>query len=414
LSLRVMPSEGDIVAGRFRLVRELGRGAMGSVWLADHLTLEVPCAVKLIVGDGVSDPKYMAQFHVEARTIARAQSPHVVRVLDHDVCGDVPYIAMELLQGEDLRERLQREGQLRPLATYKIVSQIAHALAKAHAAGIVHRDLKPENVFLAREDGEEIVKLLDFGVANWVGARLVCSEGSPEDLIGTPQYMSPEHARGMGALDHMADLWALAVIAFECLTGQLPFEGATLSALFDCMAKGSLQLPREFAAALPVEVDVWWMTAASHSIDARFQSARELARSLGAALGIVEAGHSTAAPPAPMVPPPERWLRAPQDGSSRRRSRRLGYPLTAASLMMALALPFAAYGDSARWGATVSRAPRVEEFMGHAARAAVVRTEVEPLPPVPASHKARRPARPSPVLAPRGMVRADPDAVLGI
>jgi serine/threonine protein kinase len=424
--LGVTPSEGDIIAGRFRLVRELGRGAMGSVWLADHLTLEVQCAVKLIIGEAVGDPKYMAQFHVEARTIAQAQSPHVVRVLDHDVSGDVPYIAMELLRGEDLRERLHREGRLDPIATCRIVSQIARALAKAHAAGIMHRDLKPENVFIAKEDGEEIVKLLDFGVANWVGARLACSGGSAEDLIGTPQYMSPEHALGMGALDQRADLWALAVIAFECLTGRLPFEGATLSALFAHMATGAFKLPTEVVADLPLEVDAWWTCAASHRIDARFQSARDLAGALGVALGIDETGRSTNPPPSVRTPPPERLLSDPRDGSLRKRPWRPGYPITVATMVMALVLPFAAYGDGARSGGAVSRAHRVDEMTGSGPRTTPARLEVEALPSAPPSHAAGPPRRPSAAPAPRGAgglapgrapppsSRDDADGVLGI
>src|SRR5580698_1956436 len=147
--------------------------------------------------------------------------------------------------------------------------------------------------------------------------------------------MSPEHAHGMGALDHRADLWALAVIAFECMTGRLPFEGATLSALFDRMAAGAFQRPSDLNPALPPEVDAWWTTAASRSIDARFQSARDLARGLAAALGIDEAGRSTRPPPVVRTPPPERLLPDPQSG--RGRPRRLGYPVTAASMVMALA-----------------------------------------------------------------------------
>jgi serine/threonine protein kinase len=426
------PSGGDIIADRFQLIRELGRGAMGSVWLADHLTLEVRCAVKLIVSEGVSDPQYIAQFHDEARTIAQVQSPHVVRVLDHDVCGEVPYIAMELLQGEDLGARLSREGHLDPFATYRIVSQIARALSKAHAVGIVHRDLKPENVFLAEEDGEVIVKLLDFGVANWAGSRLAFSEGSAEGLVGTPQYMSPEHAHGMDAIDHRADLWALAVIAFECLTGRLPFEAATMSGLFDRIGAGALQVPREIVPDLPPEVDAWWMSATSPNIDARFPSARELARALGEALGIDETGLSMSPPPIERTPPPEDLLPDPRDSSSRERPRRLGHPVTAAAMMMALMLPFAAYGDGARSGITVSPARRAEEVTSNATRTTVVRVEAEAIPSGPptdaarsaASRATRPPRRPSPVHTPRvvGTARArpsskdkdDPDIILGI
>jgi serine/threonine protein kinase len=143
-----VPAEGEIIANRFRLIRELGRGSMGTVWLAHHLTLEVPCAIKFIVAEGTDDPNYRTRFHIEARTIAQVQSPHVVRVLDHSLSDDAaPYIAMEFLDGEDLWSRLHRVGRLDPRATYDIVCQVARGLSKAHGAGIIHRDLKPENVF---------------------------------------------------------------------------------------------------------------------------------------------------------------------------------------------------------------------------------------------------------------------------
>ncbi len=356
LQPHMRPAEGDVIAHRFQLIRELGQGSMGSVWLAHHLTLEVRCAVKFIAGEALSDPKYLAQFHVEARTIAQVKSPHVVRVLDHDVCGETPYIAMEFLEGEDLRTRLQRARRLDSLATHAIVSQIARGLSKAHAAGIVHRDLKPENVFLAEEDGETVVKLLDFGVAKWAASRHGASGGSTEGLVGTPEYMSPEQAQGMVAIDHRADLWALAVIAFECLTGRLPFEAPTMSELLGRITASAPPVPSETVQDLPPEVDGWWAHAVSRSIDARFQSARELALALGGALSIAEPVAATTLPPhresvswPPVVQtPPDAWLSGRLDGSAQR-LRRFGYPLAAAGLMVALVLPLAegSYGGAA-------------------------------------------------------------------
>ena len=135
----VTPEVGCIVANRFELVRELGRGSMGAVWLANHLTLDVPCAVKFMAGEATRDPSYAARFELEARAIAKLTSPNVVRVLDYDVYEGMPFIAMECLQGEDLGARLQRVGRLDAATTYRIISQVAHGLAKAHAAGVLHR-----------------------------------------------------------------------------------------------------------------------------------------------------------------------------------------------------------------------------------------------------------------------------------
>jgi hypothetical protein len=272
---------------------------MGLVWLAYHLTLEVRCAVKFIVDEAVRDPRYRAQFHLEARAIAQVRSPHVVRVLDHDVCDDVPYIAMEFLEGEDLGARLQRVGRLDPRATYRIVSQVAHGLGKAHAAGIVHRDLKPENVFLAREDDEEVVKLLDFGIA-----KLDSVSGQAGSLVGTPEYMSPEQTRGVHEVDHRSDLWALAVIAYQCLTGRLPFEAGTLPELFARIMVQSPPLPSEVAHTLPPAVDLWWARGTSRTPEERFQSARELAVAFGKAIRIVEPGAKETEPPCAAV---RRW-----------------------------------------------------------------------------------------------------------
>ncbi len=426
--LGMTPSGGQVIANRFRLVRELGRGGMGSVWLADHLTLEVRCAVKLIVGEGVFNPEYVRRLHEEARTMAQVQSPHVVRVLDHDVRGDVPYIAMELLEGEDLRARLMREGVLEPLATYKIISQIALGLAKAHAAGVVHRDLKPENVFLAEDDDKVIVKVLDFGIANLAASRVALAGGSAEALVGTLEYMSPEHARGMGAIDHRADVWALGVIAFECVTGRLPFAAATISELFARITAETLPVPSDFVRDLPAGVDGWWVRAMSRNIDMRFQSARELACALGTAMGIGELGHPTS--PRPTGPTsPEGLLPGLPDPSSPRRSRRLGYPVSVAGMMAALVLPLAADGQVAPPGVTVSAARHAVEATGEAPPATLARMEVEAMPspapsdtaPSAASRPTRPPGQPAPTYPSprvgRSHVRTssmkDPDAVLG-
>jgi serine/threonine protein kinase len=281
-----MPCAGDTIAYRFRLIRELGHGSMGTVWLAWHLTLEVPCAVKFIVSEGASDEAYRTRFDMEARTTARLRSPNVVRVLDHSLSGDEdPYIAMELLDGEDLRARLSREGRLDARATCDLVSQVARGLAEAHAAGIVHRDLKPENIFFAREREQEVVKILDFGVARW-SARSPADEG--DGLIGTLEYMSPEVARG-AAVDHRSDLWALAVVAYECLTGSVPFVGESIQEVLGAIKGGVARAPTELAPELGPDFDRWWARATSRAIEGRFDGAEELARSLQQTLGLAEA-----------------------------------------------------------------------------------------------------------------------------
>ena len=290
---------GSILANRFELVREVGRGSMGKVWLATHLTLGVRCAVKFMTSEAMGHPDYAARFALEARAIAHLNSPNIVRVLDYDVDDGVPFIAMEWLQGEDLGARIQRAGRLDPAVTHRILSQVACGLEKAHAAGIVHRDLKPENIFLAEEDEGEIAKLLDFGIAKRIsfgsGGEVTRVPRAPE-LVGTPAYMSPEQVAGF-EVDHRADLWSLAVVAFECLTGQLPFRADSLADLFATIQRAPLPVPSRIDPSCPPELDRWWARAASRSLPARFSSASALTHALARALGVIEPR-----PGAPSVP----------------------------------------------------------------------------------------------------------------
>jgi serine/threonine protein kinase len=279
-----MPVEGEIIAKRFRLVRQLGHGSMGSVWLAHHLTLDVPCAVKFIASEAANELNLRARFQFEARTIALVKSPNVVKVLDYDVSAAQPaYIAMEFLEGEDLWSHLQRVRRLDAENTYAIVSQVARGLSRAHAAGVIHRDLKPENVFLAREGDERMAKLLDFGVAKWT----TCAPFDIADnLVGTPEYMSPEQALSSLHTDYHSDLWSLAVIAYQCLTGRLPFTGTTTAETLSRIAIEPVPVPSDIADGVSADFDRWWARATSRTIERRFQSASELADALGRALGI--------------------------------------------------------------------------------------------------------------------------------
>ena len=287
------PVSGSIIAGRFKLVRELGMGSMGTVWLADHLTLELRCAVKFMSTEATRAPNYRGRFELEARAIAQIHGPNVVRILDYDVHEGTPFIAMEFLQGEDLAARLQRVGKLDPPTTYRIISQVARGLSKAHEAGIVHRDLKPENIFLAEEDEGEVAKLVDFGIAKM--APFALADGFADHtqagaLLGTPAYMSPEQARGLSDIDYRSDLWSLAVITFECLTGRLPFESAGLGDLFAQIMFEPIPVPSKIDRTLPADFDWWWARAALRNAEARFGSARELSDALGQALRVRDAG----------------------------------------------------------------------------------------------------------------------------
>ncbi|MBI4701237.1 MAG: serine/threonine protein kinase, partial [Deltaproteobacteria bacterium] len=223
------PKPGTMVTPKVRLARPLGAGGMGSVWVADHLALEVEVAVKLISAEALQrDPGLAERFKREAAVAAKIKSPHVVQMHDHGLTDDgTPYIVMELLAGESLRERLERCERLSPRETGLMLAQVAEVLSTAHAMGVVHRDLKPDNVFLVCSGYEIFVKVLDFGIAKHQGPAAGRPLTRTDAVMGTPEYMSPEQLLSAKAVDHRADLWALGVVVYEALTGWRPFHGET-------------------------------------------------------------------------------------------------------------------------------------------------------------------------------------------
>src|SRR5262249_34142915 len=231
----------------------------------------------------VALPIVRARFEQEAKVAAQLQSPYIVRVLDYGMWGEVPYMAMEYLEGEDLDVRLRRCGRLDIDTTLAIVKQVARALAKAHAVGLVHRDLKPDNIFLVPDEDREIAKVLDFGVAKALaGSNAIRTQNGM--LIGTLEYMSPEQLRGVPNIDHRCDLWSLAVVTFLCLHGRLPFEAETLGDPVTRMFRSPLPRPSDIAPDLPRAFDAWWERAASRDPANRFPTAKDMVNALAIAL----------------------------------------------------------------------------------------------------------------------------------
>ncbi len=271
---------GTVIAERFQLEEQIGHGAMGTVWRAQHLSLNVPVAVKAIKGALVESAEAKARFMREARAAAALRSTHVVQILDHGVHEDMPYIVMEFLEGETLSQRLQRAQTLTFDATLSVIKQVARALSLAHRRGIVHRDLKPDNIFLAKEGDHEVVKVLDFGIAKDQGASLTATLETQEGaILGTPYYLSPEQAQGSLDVDHRADLWALGVIAFECLTGRRPFESNHVGDLIVRIVSRPIPTPSS-VAFVPAGFDHWFERAVARDRDARFQSSTQLSDAL--------------------------------------------------------------------------------------------------------------------------------------
>jgi serine/threonine protein kinase len=275
------PQSDRVLADRYRLVRLLGRGGMGSVWEAEHVALGTPVAIKLIRPELADGQRARERFLREARAAAGLRSPHVVQIFDYGVDAGEPYIAMERLDGESLAERLRRVGKLSAEELLTVITHVCRGIAKAHAGGVVHRDLKPDNVFLDA-DG---VKVLDFGIAKAVPTDTMEAQTQSGALLGTPFYMSPEQARDPSNADPRSDLWSVAVIAYQCLVGRRPFDSASLPALSVQILVDPIPVPSEHGE-VPAGFDAWFARATQRDPNARFQSARELAQALPGALGL--------------------------------------------------------------------------------------------------------------------------------
>jgi serine/threonine-protein kinase len=251
---------------------------MGEIWEAHDRQLEGPCAIKFILQHLMNDKEVRSRFGREAKAVARLRTPHAVHIYSVGEEQQTPFLAMELLQGETLYTVLERTGKLSYGITLSIVEQIAEALMAAHEAGIVHRDLKPDNVWLCA-GSRVFVKVLDFGVAKVAlgTATLRTATGS---LVGTPNYMSPEQARGNRNVDSRSDLWSLAVITLECLTGKRPFESAGLGDLLIQIVSSPVPRLTEFAPDLPKGLQHWLDKAMDRDPNQRFQTASAMVEAL--------------------------------------------------------------------------------------------------------------------------------------
>jgi eukaryotic-like serine/threonine-protein kinase len=265
-----------VLRQRYALEREIGRGASGGVWVARDVHLGRHVAVKLLHPDQIESAESRRLFEREARTLAQLRSPHVVQVFDAGIDDDQPFIVMELLDGENLEDRLRRRGcgPRAPSEVAEIVAELARGLFMTHRTGLVHRDLKPANVFLAREQDRETMKLVDFGLADTSAQAVGASART--GFAGTPAYMSPEQFAG-DVVDAQADLWALAVLAFELLTGKLPFAGATLLELKERIDASTFPAPSSLVPELTRAVDGFFVRAFARSVTDRFETAVALA-----------------------------------------------------------------------------------------------------------------------------------------
>ncbi len=303
---------GTVLAGKYRITREIGRGGMAAVYEAENVDIGKRVAIKVLAHELTTSPIVVERFLREARAAAAIHSPYICDVYDSGHLQDgPPFLVLELLTGDSLYERMTKVRFFDAETTVTIATQVCRGLTKAHAASIVHRDLKPENIFLTKdEEGRLLAKILDFGLAKFYAPmegtkqqQRLTREGA---VFGTPAYMSPEQVRGQGAVDHRADLWALGCIVYECLTGRTVWsteQGVAMT--FAQIASAPLPRPAEFRPDLPPSLTTWFDKALSRDITQRFQTAKEFADELGAALSPTSRpSFSTATPSFAQLPPP--------------------------------------------------------------------------------------------------------------
>ena len=268
----------------------------------------------------------------------------MVQIFDYGVDDGAPYIAMELLQGESLAKRLRRDGTLTPEEALRVITHVCRAVGKAHQAGIVHRDLKPDNVFIVDDEDGVRCKVLDFGIAKGLPGQTVDADTRSGAMLGTPYYMAPEQARDSSRADARADLWSVAVIAYECLVGERPFAGESVASVSVKILVDPIPVPSEHGD-VPPGFDAWFERATQRDPDDRYQTARELARELAPALGLDVPTATTVTPP----PPP-----------ARRRSRVGWAGLAALAALVGAGFVLASTGDTAEPADASKDAPGVD------------------------------------------------------
>ncbi|MGE0871006.1 MAG: protein kinase [Kofleriaceae bacterium] len=278
--------EGSELGG-YRIIRQIGEGGMGTVWLAEHVKLGRQAALKVLHPSFSQQSDVVARFFNEARAATAIPDPGIVQVFDfgHSTDG-IPYIVMELLEGEALDRRLHRLGGLPISDSLRIVRQVASTLGLAHQRGIVHRDIKPENIFLVRDPevaGGERAKLLDFGIAKLLGEQ--SSQTQTKTVIGTPLYMSPEQCRGTGHVDQRSDIYSMGCVLFRLVTGTPPYMAEGTGELIAMHLREPPVAPSRRKPGIPAEIDQIVLRCMAKDPAERFASGAQLAAALGLLVG---------------------------------------------------------------------------------------------------------------------------------
>jgi serine/threonine-protein kinase len=270
--------------GQYRLGRRLGGGGMGEVYLAEHVLLRRPCAVKLIRPEKAGDPAALARFEREVRATATLTHPNTVQVFDYGHAEDGTfYYVMEYLPGMSLEEMVARHGPLPAGRAVHFLRQVCGSLAEAHAIGLVHRDLKPANVIVGERGGvRDVAKLLDFGLVRTIDPPAADDRLTRDGAVaGTPAFMSPEQADGEAELDGRSDLYSLGAVAYFLLTGRPPFVKSTVLQVLFAHAREPVKPPSEVRPGVPADLEAVVLTCLEKDPARRFAGPTELADALG-------------------------------------------------------------------------------------------------------------------------------------
>jgi serine/threonine-protein kinase len=270
--------------GQYRLCQRIGAGAMGEVYLAEHQLLKRPCALKLIRPHSVGDPRALARFEREVRLTATLSHPNTVEIYDYGRTSDgTYYYVMEYLPGLSLEELVERHGPLPPGRAVYLLRQVCQALREAHTVGLIHRDIKPSNIIAARRGGrDDVAKLLDFGLVRPAATFPAANLSAQGQILGTPQFMSPEQATGDRELDQRSDIYSLGAVAYHLLTGRPPFDGAGGIAVLVAHVRDPVVAPSLIRTGIPEDLERVVLRCLAKDAADRFADAESLERALGA------------------------------------------------------------------------------------------------------------------------------------
>jgi eukaryotic-like serine/threonine-protein kinase len=287
------PTIGSVLHETYRLERLLGEGGMGAVYEASHLRLSRRFAVKVLIApdteDGTPDQDVVARFRREAELTSKLHHPHIVEIIDFNESQGLPYIVMELLEGESLAERLRRVGRMTPSQAAAIVLPAASALQAAHDRGIIHRDLKPSNIFLSHREGTagDYIKIVDFGLSKTLTTPSMLTR--PDQVLGSPWYMAPEQARSAAEVTARTDVFAMGVIIYEMLVGKPPYPDANIYVVMRRILEE--EPPSLTAQGVSADLEAVVMRALRKAPEERYRTMLELSQAYGRVVGAdLEAG----------------------------------------------------------------------------------------------------------------------------